>query len=669
MTASRKLLDAWLPPEGAGRAVACLATTFTFDPDFFEEDCLARFLALDWRRGEGDDLAFLIEQEERLAEVRASVVVDRSYGAEARSLRWDILPVSVRGGVQHAKVSLLVWEQVVRFIVASANLTPAGYRHQLECGLVLDAVGGSSLPATLFEELLSAMRMIVNHTPGVAGSPGPRQRAYETIELASNRVQALSLPASAPRRLRVAVAIGSARAPVLAVLDRVWRGRPPRRAAVLSPFFDTTEYENVAARALTERLAQRGPASATFVVPVDELEGRTIVRAPRSILATVPRRVTTQFCAVRRPDEADLRRLHAKAILFDNDEWTALVVGSSNFTGAGLGLHKGGGNIEVNVALGAPARSPEAEAFRSLIPVGDRIAPEEADWEPEPDDETPDEWALPFGFEECLVDPGAPATLIVRLDARALPGVWTIRRAEGDRVLDHKIWRDAGAPAEMRVPLVGERPPFFVLVEWQDRGEQKKRGWAVNVTEPGRLPPPDELRDLPVDALLRALASTRPMHEALTIELRRQERITTDPDLDPLRRYSDTGQLFARTRRLSAALTGLQRRLERPASNYDALMWRLRGPFGPLELARRMVDELEASDRAIRGETSFLLAELALTLARVDWTSTARIVPLEIVQEEARAVLAEVKKLAKRTKTEDRALNTYVRRALTEARL
>ena len=82
-----------------------------------------------------------------------------------------------------------------------------------------------------------------------------------------------------------------------------------------------------------------------------------------------------------------------------------------------------------------------------------------------------------------------------------------------------------------------------------------------------------------------------------------------------------------------------------------------------------MVDELEGSDRAIRGETSFLLAELALTLARVDWTSTARIVPLEIVQEEARSVLAEVKKLARKTKTEDRALNTYVRRALAEARL
>jgi hypothetical protein len=82
-----------------------------------------------------------------------------------------------------------------------------------------------------------------------------------------------------------------------------------------------------------------------------------------------------------------------------------------------------------------------------------------------------------------------------------------------------------------------------------------------------------------------------------------------------------------------------------------------------------MADELEGSDRAIRGEAGFLLAELALTLARVDWTSTARIVPLLVVQEEARSVLAEVKTLARKAKVEDPALRRYVRKALIEASL
>lgn len=89
MSGTRRLLDSWLPPESAGRPVACVATSYTFDPAFFEGDCLARFLGLDTARDEGNDLAFLIEQEEALAEARITAVVDRSYSAEGRSLRWD----------------------------------------------------------------------------------------------------------------------------------------------------------------------------------------------------------------------------------------------------------------------------------------------------------------------------------------------------------------------------------------------------------------------------------------------------------------------------------------------------------------------------------------------------------------------------------------------------
>jgi hypothetical protein len=669
MSDSRKLLDAWLPPEGAGRAVAALATSYTFDPDFFEEDCLARFLRLDWRRGEGDDLAFLVEQEERLAETRATVIVDRGYNPDARSLRWDILPVGIRGGVQHAKVTLLLWERAVRFIVASANLTPAAYRRQLECALVLDARDGGDVPREVFDELLSALREIVGHAPGEVDRAGPKQRAVETLSLAAGRIRDLHLRSSPSRGMRLAVAVGARGRPVLSELARVWRGGPPRRAVVLSPFFDTGEERSSAVMALAKRLARRGAVSATFVVPVDDLEGRTIVRAPRSIIAALPKRVPAEFRSVQQPEEAEPRRLHAKAILLENDEWTAVLVGSSNFTAAGLGLLKGAGNVEVNLALGASARSADGKACRSLIPIGERIELDGVDWEPEPDDETESEWELPMGFSECLLDPGLEPSLILRLAPESLPALWTIRRAEGDVLADDEAWSQEGRLEEMRVALSSEKLPFFVDVEWVDSGTKKRASWPVNVTEPGRLPPPDELRDLPVDALLRALASTRPMHEALTTALRQHERIALNPELDPLKRYSDTGHLFARTRRLSAALTGVRRRLERPASNSDALAWRLKGPFGPVELARRMTEEGDVSDKGMPGEASFLIAELALTIARVDWSSTARILPLDVVLDEAREVLAEVKALGRKRMPEDPVLARYVRRALTEARL
>ena len=42
-----KLLDAWVAPDDAGDPVGCLATSFTFSPVFFEEECLGRFLQLE----------------------------------------------------------------------------------------------------------------------------------------------------------------------------------------------------------------------------------------------------------------------------------------------------------------------------------------------------------------------------------------------------------------------------------------------------------------------------------------------------------------------------------------------------------------------------------------------------------------------------------------------
>jgi hypothetical protein len=45
----------------------------------------------------------------------------------------------------------------------------------------------------------------------------------------------------------------------------------------------------------------------------------------------------------------ELRDLHAKMIILGNDEWQMLLIGSSNFTTAGLGAIAGRGNCEANL--------------------------------------------------------------------------------------------------------------------------------------------------------------------------------------------------------------------------------------------------------------------------------------------------------------------------------
>src|SRR5262249_33060302 len=189
MTESRKLLDSWLPPDGAGRPIGCVATSFTFEVKLFETECLGRFLGLDNRRGEGDDLAFLIEEEERLAETRVSVIIDRSWSAEGHNLRWDVLPVALPRGLQHSKTVLLVWENLVRVIMGPANLPRGGYRRQVETATVLDAFPDSEVPDQVFAEFITAVRQLVDSAPGSPATPGPKQRALETLDLAQRRIR------------------------------------------------------------------------------------------------------------------------------------------------------------------------------------------------------------------------------------------------------------------------------------------------------------------------------------------------------------------------------------------------------------------------------------------------------------------------------------------------
>ena len=44
---SGAMLDLWRPPGGAGDPTGCLATTYTFAPGLFDEQCLARFLEIE----------------------------------------------------------------------------------------------------------------------------------------------------------------------------------------------------------------------------------------------------------------------------------------------------------------------------------------------------------------------------------------------------------------------------------------------------------------------------------------------------------------------------------------------------------------------------------------------------------------------------------------------
>ena len=181
------MLDLWRPPKDAGDPIGCLATTYTFAPGLFDEQCLARFLEIESEPNR-EDLAFLLERESRLGGVYAGVLADHTQAGVEHSLRWDVLPVRIHGGKQHAKLSLLAWSRHIRIIVASANLTDPGYRSNYEVASAVDlSIQGAD--AGMLTEAVGFLQSLLQLVPGAAENPPEIQRAGTFLKEVSHLVK------------------------------------------------------------------------------------------------------------------------------------------------------------------------------------------------------------------------------------------------------------------------------------------------------------------------------------------------------------------------------------------------------------------------------------------------------------------------------------------------
>jgi len=167
----------------------------------------------------------------------------------------------------------------------------------------------------------------------------------------------------------------------------------------------------------------------------------------------------------------------------------------------------------------------------------------------------------------------------------------------------------------------------------------------VNVESARALPPPDELRALPLDMLINILTSARPLVEILRGKLngKKTKDLLPTPEIsmDPHRRVDTSRFLLQRTRRVSWALTALRKRLEVPVATESSLEWRLYGPVGVQALIDALIREAHSND-----ERAFLLCELALELWRVKPTTQPGYLPSARVRDEIRKILAGIQRTA-----------------------
>jgi hypothetical protein len=621
-----KLLDAWVAPDDAGDPVGAIATSFTFSPVFFEEECLARFLQLESDPTE-DGPVYLVEREEKLAQLScAAALVDQHHCRGGRSLRWDLISARMPKGLQHAKVSLLYWSNLVRLIIGSANLTEDGYRRNLEVFGVLDFQLDGDAPVSCLLTTVEFLKKAGEFAKVGDVSTPPLERWNSLLDRVVKECSQWGASDDQTRRTGVQVRpvfSGPGSKSVFTSLSETWPGgSPPDAGFVVSPFFDPPEADNAPARALWNLLRQRGEAAVGFHVAGEEVPGEDglFLNAPESLLRAEPQgrsSVTTTFHRVIVPDG---RSLHAKGIWIENPRWSVYLIGSSNFTSAGTGLSKSS-NLEANLVYILDSnRVPNArKLLNATFPESELVDLEtDVKWKPqsgEGEDEVGEEVLLPLCFGNATYDCDAKQHATIRLSFEGTPPAEWELLTDGDnqRFWGEQDWLALQSPNECVVEWKQDRPPSGFWVRW--KGSVGTAWWPVNVTAGEVLPPPEELKNLPLEILINILSSARPLHRVLKGYLRRRKKNDGDGDngvvVDPHKRVDTSQFLLQRTRRMSWALNALRKRLERPVVTIEFLRWRLRGPVGVMALAEALVREARSDE-----EKAFLISELVLELAR-----------------------------------------------------
>lgn len=638
---SGAMLELWRPPHGAGDPVGCLATTYTFAPGLFDEQCLARFLEIESEPNR-EDLAFLLERESKLGGIYAGVMVDYSQAGVEHSLRWDVLPVRIPSGKQHAKLSLLVWTRYIRIIVASANLTDPGYRTNHEVAAAIELTGDNANNEML-ARAIDFLRSLLEWVPGASDHPPEVRRAEAFLEQVLQQTQdwkGAHRESTIRQHLVFTVPSSGARKAAQSSLEEALeacrqRGGLPDEVWVASPFFDEDKDIDLVTDSLCKSMTRGKRRRLCFCVPaIREGQEPVVARlaAPKSLIQTpmnYEAKVTIRLLPERDEDK-NRRPWHAKMLGLFSRRYAALMVGSSNYTSAGMGLAEYR-NAEANLltVLDHVAYSKEIAKLEKVWPDMEKVVdPEAAEWLGALSDHEEEEHAkdrpVPSGFLVATYRAGDERFIVVRLEPSKLPQVWQIHACgrEAQELLTSSVWREKGETSVVKIVWKPIQPPEKLLVRW---GEYEAF-LPLNVEDSRHLPPPTQFEHLSAEDMLNILAAADPSAAIRTWTRQHQPSGLIDDDLDsaipidlnPLKRYDLQATFLHRIRHRARVLAQLRSNLQRPVWGRQALEWRLRGLVGVESLMDRLVRELAISNNNT-DEALLTLTDFLIVLNEVDY--------------------------------------------------
>lgn len=596
-SSNRKLIDRLQPDLKDGHVEAILATSYEFDPDFFDTDLLPTLLGL----GAWDDLSWRarVALERELAATSAvALAVDAGPYREQRprSLRVDLRAASEPGRIMHAKVTVVVQPRAVRLAVGSANITANGYRNNREAVTVLVASEKNRAHAALIAAALE-------NAPAALG-PWWSPACEQVRALAQSRVAPW---VDGPSDAASFVWSGGKDRLFERFVEEWPQNEPIRRLRIISPFWS----EEVPTGPLTTFIAflrRRSLLAADAEVDL-YTEARAIQKdrflpmlppsyatldieqlAIRARVWAVDPRVSKD--EIERDAVQAIRCLHAKVLLVEGAKTSLAYVGSANFTAQGWGFSDARAHVEAGLLVrgrrgGLDALIPPitgeactlAEAATTKIQLEGQASG------------TP--WPRFIDDVRLVEDVGHPDCLHlrVRVNVEDVAGAWrlTLPGSNGAMTL---VEAGPGGGAEHVVALSAEALRTLlreqhVIVQWWACTDST--AFPINVDEPAR------------DALPIAPDAKKPGEHDLVSYY--QGRIAweelfamADDDATSKQALSFDGKSLVDTTRIQSyqirefveALRGIRDDLKSAVRSEAAMRFALRGPVSPIALAREV---------------------------------------------------------------------------------
>jgi hypothetical protein len=346
-------------------------------------------------------------------------------------------------------------------------------------GKILDFDGGAT-PLAALDDILVFLRDAVHYAVTPLEYISPVVDRWETFLDRVEKVTRGWGSSEPPRSLSIprvfVVATGPRRESAFSILRGQWPGSgPPALAAVVSPFFDPPAPANAPARELWALLRQRGDAMVEFNLTAEDVPGEQamLLHAPQSLLAAQPANRPGVKTVLRRLNLEEGRPLHAKSLWLQNDSVALLMMGSSNFTSAGLGIGVTK-NLEANLAYAVSLQNGDAARalHNAWLPVDEIPVGAELRWQPRIDEDADCATAsfviLPTAFGEASFGVDEMQRGFVEFTFSGEPPAGWMLSVEDEReaFLTEAGWVAKGRPRLLSLAWDRERAPCGFRVSW-----------------------------------------------------------------------------------------------------------------------------------------------------------------------------------------------------------